>query len=51
MSTQDLFVLYLFRLRRFSPPVKFFFVENYIEILKKETVNGKYVDIRELVKE
>lgn len=27
MSTQDFFVLYLFRLRRFSPPVKFFLLK------------------------
>lgn len=50
MSTRDFFVLYLFRLSRFSPPIKVVFL-NYIEILKKGNSKCKYVDIKELVKE
>lgn len=51
MSTRDFFVLYLIRLSRFSPPIKVVFFKLYRNIKKKETVNGKYVDIKELVKE
>lgn len=50
MSTRDFFVLYLFRLSRFSPPIKVVFL-NYIEIFKKGNSKCKYVDIKELVKE